>query len=294
MIRKHKSVLFLSTSCIFICIMLYVYTCNGTSCNNIQHFNIDDVLTNSMKNYARIHNLFHTVNVTEVNLVPNTILPTIVWSDQREGINFSNYGDKTCGDNPDRKILRIILQRWIELSRLANISYFISTGTLLGSWRNGDIIPYDSDLDVMIDSRDNKKLDKLKDIRNFTESDNKFHLILQEDWKLEYKKRRRFKCNGKKVEEYSDECSFQEPLGRLIKGNRHLDIYDYTVRNDTVYDPSEWEKTYPLNDIVPLRYCKFMGYTTFCPNKPLTILKAFYGDKLLPNTVCKNGEWIDI
>jgi len=194
--QKILNILFVITTLISICVILYLYDCNGTcSAVQVDSFKLYDLFKRSKNHVTRNYENYKNIFTRKYTKLVNA---NLLWLDHSEGINFNNYGDKTCGDNPDRKILRIIFQKWIELSRLANISYFISTGTLLGSWRNGDIIPYDTDLDVMIDSRDNTKLDRLKNIRNFHESDNKFHLILQEDWELEYKKRRRFKCNGKK------------------------------------------------------------------------------------------------
>lgn len=209
-------------------------------------------------------------------------------------VRHNDYGDNTCSDNPDREILHTILQRWVQMARKNNISYFLTTGTLLGAWRDGDIIPYDRDLDVLINSHDNNKLEKIKGKRNFKETENKFHLILQEDWEKPYSERRRYKCNGKLVSHYSDHCSFQEPLGRLIKGKHHLDIYDYKVVNGTIWDPSEWDKRFQLDDVFPLVACKFMGLNTFCPQKPVNVLQKFYGSNLSPTLICKNKKWIHV
>lgn len=205
---------------------------------------------------------------------------------------FSDYGDKTCGDNPHKKRLKELFVKWSEIASQLNISYFISTGTLLGAWRNGDLIPYDTDVDVMISDRDNLKLEKIQNKRDFHERDEKFHLILQRDWKLPYQKRRRFKCNGKQVKKYSDHCSFQEPLGRIIKGKFHLDIYDYRIKNGLLYDPSEWPKTFPIKYIFPLKTCKIMSVKTFCPKRPTKVLYEFYGSDLRPSKICKNGTWV--
>ena len=205
---------------------------------------------------------------------------------------FSDYGDQTCGDNPNKKRLKELFLKWSEIASQLNISYFISTGTLLGAWRNGELIPYDTDVDVMISDRDNVKLEKIQNKRDFHEKDEKFHLILQRDWKLSYKKRRRFKCNGKQVKKYSDHCSFQEPLGRIIKGKFHLDIYDYRIKDGLLYDPSEWPKTFPVKYIFPFQTCQMMSIKTFCPKRPTKILYEFYGNDLRPSKICRNGTWV--
>ncbi|XP_012553812.1 uncharacterized protein LOC105843252 [Hydra vulgaris] len=206
----------------------------------------------------------------------------------------SIYGDNSCKEQYDeRHHLLTIFQKWIKLAKNYNITYFLTCGSLLGSWRNQDLIPYDRDLDILISNTSNIVLESIKDKRNFHESDNKFHLILQSDWRKPYSERRRFKCNGEQVKVYSDHCSFQEPLGRLIKGDFHLDIYDYSIRNGLVYDPSEWEKTYKAADVFPLTKCMFMGEETWCPKSPEVILSQLYKE-LSPNKICKNGEWFDV
>ena len=88
-----------------------------------------------------------------------------------------------------------------------------------------------------------------------------------------------------------DHCSFQEPLGRLIKGKHHLDIYDYTVKGEIIEDLSEGGHIFRKSDIFPLRPCKFMGFQTACPNNPKKILTVLYGEDLAPTTICKRGEW---
>ena len=230
----------------------------------------------------------------KLNITVQDGIQNIKWMDTSEDRNYFDYGDNTCGDNPNRNILTKIFKRWIEIATKNNITYFLTCGTLLGAWRNADVIPYDTDLDIIIDGEDNVKLEAIKDSRR-SMSDDKFHLILEEDWKLPYSKRRRFNCDGKLVPVYSDECSFQEPLGRLIKEGRHLDIYDFKLENGKLYDPSEWKKEFQAVDVFPLKKCKFMGLETFCPKHPLSILHEFYGkdmNKLRPNTKCRNKKWV--
>ena len=214
------------------------------------------------------------------------------WLNTSENLNFSNYGDNSCDTLHQRQHLLVIFERWVKLANKYNISYFLTAGSLLGAWRNQDFIPYDRDLDILISNTSNTFLESIKDQRNFHESDDKFHLVLQEDWTKPYAQRRRFKCNGEQVKVYSDHCSFQEPLGRLIKGDFHLDIYDYTVKDDLIYDPSEWEKTYKIADVFPLTKCMFMNIETWCPKYPKVILNQLYNGNLFPSRVCKNGKWI--
>ena len=230
--------------------------------------------------------MFTTIKTTTVVKIPE-----LGWLEREDGLKNSNYGDNTCRDNSNRAAFTKIFKTWLEIAKKYNITYFLTTGTLLGAWRNQDLIPYDQDMDVLIDAKDNEKIDKLKTKRNTPRTDTNPYIIIQEDWKLPYAKRRRFKCNGEQVSRYSDGCSFQEPLGRLID-HGHMDIYDYKIENGKVKDPSEWEKEYPTKDIFPLKKCMFMKLETVCPKNPRVVLEAFYGKNLLPKTICKNGHWV--
>ena len=97
----------------------------------------------------------------------------------------------------------------------------------------------------------------------------------------------------------NDECSFQEPLARLIKGRaKYLDIYPYTIENGLLLDPSGfWTGggKYAVGDMLPVRRCMFMGVETRCPNEPRAILYDLYGKTatgLSPSWICRNKKWV--
>ena len=250
-------------------------------------------LENPSFEYARHKVSSYDVNVIDGNQI-STIKSNVEWLEIPEGRDYSDYGDNTCGDNPDRHVLKTLFKHWIEIAETNNISYFLFGGTLLGSWRNSDVIPYDSDLDILVDRADNMKLEATKNKRNFSENDNEIHLVLQEDWRLSYTKRSRISCTGEVVPRMVDECSFQDPLGRVIMANRHLDIYEYEWRNGTIYESADFEKVYLPKDVFPLKYCKFMGLQTFCPKYPKAILNIWYGKNLRPSKQCKNKKWTSV
>lgn len=234
-----------------------------------------------------------TVPLTSL-LSTTTAAPVVKWIDTTEGKKYSDYGDGTCDDNSHRKTLTTIFKKWIEITAALEIPYFLSCGTLLGAWRNGDVIPYDTDIDVLIDNRHAVKLEKIQNKRNFSPYDGKLRIILQKDWRLPYDDRRRFACDGRHVPAYEGECSFQEPLGRLLKDGLHLDIFDYKIDKGKIYDPSEWKKEYLESDVFPLKKCRFLEQVTYCPKKPTAVLFEFYGNKienLSPNTICRQGSW---
>ena len=92
-----------------------------------------------------------------------------------------------------------------------------------------------------------------------------------------------------------DQCSFQEPMARLIKGNYHIDFYHFYNRVDVVDDPCEDRlKQYHKKDFYPFRPCSFMGLQASCPNNSWEVLRIYFdSDNLEPIYKCKNGTWVD-
>jgi hypothetical protein len=55
---------------------------------------------------------------------------------------------KISSDN--KRIMMDILRQFIILADHLNLTYFVSGGTLLGSWRHHALVPWDDDLDVLV------------------------------------------------------------------------------------------------------------------------------------------------
>ena len=62
--------------------------------------------------------------------------------------------------------------------------------------------------------------------------------------------------------------------------------------NMVIYSEEEY-KHFPVEQIFPLKPCKFMKLTVLCPRQSKEYLKRLYPDKniLIPNKACKNGSW---
>ena len=102
--------------------------------------------------------------------------------------------------------------RWKNISETYKIPYFLYAGTLIGAARNADAIPWDGDMDIMVDGRFNEVIAAIANERNFNRYDGDFHLVIQEDFrkpppdgkinisnreKLYYSEhRRRWNCKG--------------------------------------------------------------------------------------------------
>ena len=99
----------------------------------------------------------------------------------------------------------------------------------------------------------------------------------------------------------TDDCAFNGPMARLIKGGRHLDIFDYETNEDgTMLIDHEMEyygDTYGVfhkyDDIFPLKKCMLGGVVLTCPRNPLKFLEITYGkDVVIPKYRCKNSKWV--
>lgn len=161
-----------------------------------------------------------------------------------------------------------------ELCEENGIEYFITCGTLLGSVRDGKIIPWDDDMDVMMTAENGEKLKQL----NFGEHG--LDLIMdQRMWKIKNTK-----------EDYpwidifmigpvdgSRNSNFSR-RDKLQKRNSNLslrDKYQYLEKELIGWWPNEFmfydemypRKLYPLGD-----------FQVWSVNDPHSILKRFYGD----------------
>ena len=132
----------------------------------------------------RQKNLSKLNNITYASILSGPQVSTSESSVPENVENQSIYGEPGCPDNPDRTVLTIIFHKWIETAKRVNVTYFLSCGTLLRSYRNYDVIPYDTDIDILIDRRAFEKIKSISCRRNFREKDNKFHLVVQEDFYL--------------------------------------------------------------------------------------------------------------
>ena len=124
------------------------------------------------------------------------------WLDISDGKKFSNYGDPDCPGNSYRYLFKSVLRAWVRIAGKNSIPYFLTSGSLLGAYRNGDVIPYDSDIDIMIDSKYNTVLEEIAVERNFDTGDTKMGLIIQTDFREPFAHRRRFDCRGQVIYVY--------------------------------------------------------------------------------------------
>ena len=160
--------------------------------------------------------------------------------------NLSDYGDGTCIKSTYVPKLRKLLRGWDTFARRHEIVYALFDGSLLAAYRDGNLIPYDSDADVIISFKDLEKLEKkLGDQRQnlSRKNQNETYFIIQKDWRMPENDQRRINCNSTQVASMKDSCSFIEPVGRFLSPGilreddymAYVDVLGY-VRH---YDPGQ-------------------------------------------------------
>lgn len=110
------------------------------------------------------------------------------------------YGEHGCPDNPWRGGLSELVHAWTNISKQHNIEYVLACGSLLGAMRDSDVIPYDSDVDILVDINYYPIFKRLAVERRYIESsDTKIYLVLQPEFTLNIpvESRKRYDCQGK-------------------------------------------------------------------------------------------------
>ena len=116
-------------------------------------------------------------------------------------VRKSIYGELGCPDNPWREDLSELFRAWSNISKQNQIEYVLACGSLLGAMRDGDVIPYDSDIDILVDINYFSTMKRLSVRRNFNSEDGKIRLVVQPEFSLNIRvdERKRFDCNGKVI-----------------------------------------------------------------------------------------------
>lgn len=113
--------------------------------------------------------------------------------------SYEEYGNVSqCPPNIFKHNLTRLLGTWRRIAEHQRISWTLFYGSLLGALRNNDIIPYDSDIDILVDASDVVKLRRMEHPRNFSDKDGyQTRLVLVPDFTEVVDNRRYITCEGK-------------------------------------------------------------------------------------------------
>lgn len=103
--------------------------------------------------------------------------------------------------NTNREEFKTLLKRWHFLAESHGIEYVIAMGSLLGQYRNNEPIPWDGDVDILVDQTYYKVLKRFAQERNFKQGDDDdFHLVVHPEFETKLEDdRQRWNCKGKVI-----------------------------------------------------------------------------------------------
>lgn len=159
-----------------------------------------------------------------------------------------------------------LLKDIIDILNDFNINYFIISGTLLGKIRHDDFIPWDDDIDLIVDKSILNKLDniynKYGDKINLGMKWDSFVKVCYKDIGNEIVNHWKYCLLGKKR-------SYRWPF---------IDLFVYDENDEKLlFFKKEWDK----NNFFPYVETNFVGLNVRIPNNPDYFLKINYGENYM-------------
>jgi len=148
--------------------------------------------------------------------------------------------------------LYMILKDVVKVLEEHQIEYFISFGTLLGAVRHGGMIPWDTDIDIVVSE----------------EGQAKAYALLQQFYSHQY---------DISIDKYKGMVGDIVRINYSKVNHLHIDIFIYQQPdNHTVY--LGLQETLAYDVIFPLKPITFYDLSLYAPNDSDTFLKHFFGE----------------
>jgi hypothetical protein len=171
---------------------------------------------------------------------------------------INTYFNENLGFGKFKKTAIDLLQLTINILNEFNISYCLISGTLLGYIRHNDFIPWDDDIDILIDDSIIKKIsliiDKYKNILSFMINGHHVKFCFKDKEKL-------LDCEWTKYLLNSDD-KYNWPF---------IDLFIFT--NENLETINFFGKSWIKNNFFPINIVSFLGMNVAIPNNPKYFLE---------------------
>ena len=97
------------------------------------------------------------INLGDSDSISSTAFKSSL-SNTRDSDSIPDVAFKSSLSHTQRDQLLEMLGVFSQVMQSNNVRYFMYSGTLLGSWRHHGFIPWDDDVDVIVDGRQKRKL----------------------------------------------------------------------------------------------------------------------------------------
>lgn len=167
-----------------------------------------------------------------------------------------------------------LLKDTIRMLNEFNINYLIISGTLLGCMRHNDFIPWDDDIDLIVD----KKILKLIPLIS-QKYENIFNVITRDDYIVKT-------CYNDKVKIIDHDWKKYNVIENRNYCWPYVDMFMYEIKKNDIFF---FNKNWNIKHFFPLKQKLFKGLMVNIPLNPYYFLKLNYGDNCM--TICKSNNY---
>lgn len=179
---------------------------------------------------------------------------------------IKKYFSSECGFGNYKQIAIDLLKQTICILDEFNINYCLISGTLLGYVRHNDFIPWDDDIDLIVDSVIFEKMPEIS-----KKYGNEMNFVV-----MDYIVKTCFKNRGNEIK-----CGWTDCM--LNKGDKYnwpfIDLFFYSIPNDKhiIFFNKRWT----IQHFFPFDKVLFNGIVVNIPKNPDHFLEKNYGNNYM-------------